>query len=334
MTTNFIPSWKPVIERALDANKSTPLSKFVQLATVKPNERPANRTLVFRGFYQLPDDYGDLPVSPITSTSNLLGQLSVSHTSGSIQETSTGRRTSTSSNSGKSSTILAKLTSLLMFVTDIRSSKILEDLSHNNFGEICWYFPETREQFRLSGTLHLVAQPQTSLISNHLPLWAPRDIPWEDERQRLWRKISPELRATFAGGTPGSVISDENPANNITHLEDLLPNEPVSAIPSEIRKDSSTIDLILTPDEPQNYDGKPPKMGLLARSKSINDQRHIRVHDEAFANFGLMLFDVDFVDHVDLSCVPAKRTQYKINIPERTFGRISGLTWEVKNVHP
>ena len=40
--------WKMKLERSLDVNKSEPHARFLQLATVQLDGRPANRTVVFR----------------------------------------------------------------------------------------------------------------------------------------------------------------------------------------------------------------------------------------------------------------------------------------------
>lgn len=42
--------WREALQRALAANAALPHAKYVQLATVRPDGRPANRTIVFRGF--------------------------------------------------------------------------------------------------------------------------------------------------------------------------------------------------------------------------------------------------------------------------------------------
>jgi PPOX class probable FMN-dependent enzyme len=42
--------WVPALVLALYQNRHAPYSRFVQLATVRPDGRPANRTVVFRGF--------------------------------------------------------------------------------------------------------------------------------------------------------------------------------------------------------------------------------------------------------------------------------------------
>ena len=42
--------WRPSLVLALYRNRHAPYSRFVQLATVRADGRPANRTVVFRGF--------------------------------------------------------------------------------------------------------------------------------------------------------------------------------------------------------------------------------------------------------------------------------------------
>lgn len=46
---NLAP-WRSPLARALHRNRSQPHSRYFQLATVQPDGRPANRTVVFRGF--------------------------------------------------------------------------------------------------------------------------------------------------------------------------------------------------------------------------------------------------------------------------------------------
>jgi hypothetical protein len=42
--------WKESLQRALKKNAASRDSRYVQLATVRPDGRPANRTIVYRGF--------------------------------------------------------------------------------------------------------------------------------------------------------------------------------------------------------------------------------------------------------------------------------------------
>jgi hypothetical protein len=93
--------WRSHLAAALHRNRSLRFARYLQLATVRVDGRPANRTVVFRGF---------------------------------LEETN-----------------------CLKFVTDIRSQKV-EEINLYPWGEICWYFPKTREQFRIAGKLILAGQ--------------------------------------------------------------------------------------------------------------------------------------------------------------------------------
>lgn len=90
-----VPGWRNRLEAALAAHAHLPQACFVQVATVRLDGRPANRTLTFRFF--LDDDR-------------------------------------------------------LLFTADRRTEKMAQ-LAANPWTEACWYFPESRVQFRLLGKL-------------------------------------------------------------------------------------------------------------------------------------------------------------------------------------
>jgi pyridoxamine 5'-phosphate oxidase len=48
--TMSLPPWRSIISGALHRNRSLPASRYLQLATVNQQNRPANRTVVFRGW--------------------------------------------------------------------------------------------------------------------------------------------------------------------------------------------------------------------------------------------------------------------------------------------
>jgi pyridoxamine 5'-phosphate oxidase len=82
--------------------------------------------------------------------------------------------------------------SQMQFVTDSRSSKALNLLAGASpCAEVCWYFPTTREQFRLSGTLELVTA-ECADTSNC------------KARQQAWQQMSDSGRIQFDWGTPGA----------------------------------------------------------------------------------------------------------------------------------
>ena len=146
--------WRSLLERAIDLNRNI-ASRYLQLATVRADNRPANRTLVFRGFLVDSDK--------------------------------------------------------LKFVVDSRSQKP-EQIEHQPWAEACWYFPETREQFRLTGCLKLV-----TFDSN--------DAVLQQARQTSWQDMSDATRLQFTWADPGKPRSDaaafDSPPPNPT---EPLPN--------------------------------------------------------------------------------------------------------------
>jgi PPOX class probable FMN-dependent enzyme len=85
-------------------------------------------------------------------------------------------------------------TAKVTVVTDLRSSKVGE-LARNAAGEFAWYFPESREQFRISGDLTVVTKDSSSM---------------QKERLDAWGRMSPNGRAQFLWPEPGFPQLDEN----------------------------------------------------------------------------------------------------------------------------
>jgi pyridoxamine 5'-phosphate oxidase len=129
--TSLAP-WRPALARALHLNRSLPYARYFQLATVRTDGRPANRTVVFRGF--IPE------------------------------------------------------TNQLTVISDRRSQKT-QQILQQAAAEICWYFPKTREQFRLLGTLSLV---EGNAKESQKQVY-----------QQTWQSLSDSARAQFYWPTPG-----------------------------------------------------------------------------------------------------------------------------------
>lgn len=127
--------WRSPLARALEGHRSLTSARYLQLATLGADGRPANRTVVFRDF--------------------LVG------------------------------------TNQLQFVTDSRSEKAAQ-ISQFPWAEACWYFPNSREQFRLAGKLTLVDENFT-------------DTRMQQARQTLWHALSDAARLQFAWPHPGQV---------------------------------------------------------------------------------------------------------------------------------
>ena len=86
--------------------------------------------------------------------------------------------------------------SSLKIITDVRSAKI-QDIERQAMGEICWYFTETREQFRIQGVLRLVkAQDEDSDLLK--------------ARKITWHNLSDAARSQFAWADPGQPATDKS----------------------------------------------------------------------------------------------------------------------------
>lgn len=128
-----IAPWRSFLASALKKNRAHPHSRYFQLATVRSDGTPANRTVVFRGF---------------------------------IEDTNQ-----------------------LKIITDTRSEKITE-IENQSRGEICWYFTNSREQFRIAGNMIIIdANHQNSELLK--------------ARESTWQDLSDNARIQFAWAHPG-----------------------------------------------------------------------------------------------------------------------------------
>ena len=80
-------------------------------------------------------------------------------------------------------------TNQLKIITDSRSQKI-KQIQNQSWGEACWYFPKTREQFRLAGQLTLIGADHTNPVL-------------KESRRTVWQELSDSARSQFAWPCPG-----------------------------------------------------------------------------------------------------------------------------------
>jgi pyridoxamine 5'-phosphate oxidase len=106
---------------------------------------------------------------------------------------------------------------VMKFVSDLRSEKFAAILHSENWAEVCWYFQESRDQFRLRGTLSAV------VADGH---------PGSDEaRARVdqWRALSDAARLQFCFPRPGDPRPELKPdCIDPFHPPQPSPMEPVS----------------------------------------------------------------------------------------------------------
>ncbi|QMS89367.1 pyridoxamine 5'-phosphate oxidase family protein [Nostoc edaphicum CCNP1411] len=170
--------WRGAIAHALHRNRSLVYARYLQLATLQANGRPANRTLVFRGF--LED------------------------------------------------------TNQLRFITDNRSAKA-DQIQQQPWAEVCWYFPNTREQFRITGCLTLVSGDDS-----HQNL--------QPARIAMWQELSDAARLQFGWPYPGKPRIQEAGAFEAS------PPDPVEPVPNFclLLLDPVQVDHLELRGEPQN----------------------------------------------------------------------------------
>jgi pyridoxamine 5'-phosphate oxidase len=146
MSTPIPPPWLAPLAAAIRTHSLHAAARYAQLATVRPDGRPANRTVVVR---------------------ELLG--------------SDGR---------------------LVAITDARSPKAGQ-LAAMPWAELCWYFPDTREQFRLLGQVTSVGPDDaTELAAVRKRHWGW--LPEPSKRSFTWPKpgLPRAAAAAFEGKAP------------------------------------------------------------------------------------------------------------------------------------
>lgn len=133
----------------------------------------------------------------------------------------------------------------IQIVTDERSEKIAQ-IQHQPRGEICWYFSETREQFRLLGQLTLV-----NAVCGDRAL--------QQERQQTWQTLSEAARLQFAWPDPGQPRTK--------NAEAFEPSSPALKTPP------SNFCLLLLDPERVDYlqlSGNPHNRSLYRRDRDLN----------------------------------------------------------------
>ena len=66
-------SWRSQLEKSLEHHRNMTEARYLQLATLTQQNRPANRTVVFRGFYE----YKDCLKFAVDSRSEKVNQIAV-----------------------------------------------------------------------------------------------------------------------------------------------------------------------------------------------------------------------------------------------------------------
>ncbi|MDX2254065.1 MAG: pyridoxamine 5'-phosphate oxidase family protein [Pseudanabaenaceae cyanobacterium bins.39] len=151
-------NWRSPLARCLHQHRNQPESRYIQLATVDLEQRPRNRTVVFRGF--------------VDDCQTYQGWLKI--------------------------------------VSDHRSQKF-QQIQHNPWAEVSWYFPKTRSQFRILGKMLIIDQQDQDLERQNL-------------RTRSWQGLSDAAKHQFAWEHPKELRQD---SQHITEVAIVDPHHPL-----------------------------------------------------------------------------------------------------------
>lgn len=119
-----------------------------------------------------------------------------------------------------------------------------QQLSKDPHFEIAWWFAPSGDQFRITGRAYVVGPPDHSytktFLSEHGKRLAPpglnEEFNWEDERRRIYEKISPPIRASFARPIPGTPLKQSERKNGSAGKEEEGDYEPKDW-PEELKMD-------------------------------------------------------------------------------------------------
>jgi pyridoxamine 5'-phosphate oxidase len=208
-------AWKRSIQKAIKSNHMhMPYAKYVQLATVRPDGMPANRTVVFRGFGG-PEGAEDKLLFITVSEGRMypLFLFTVSY-----------------------SLLLSfyklsfQLPVSLFFVSrspppkDARSRKV-EEVAKTPYAEVAWYFPGTRDQFRIFGRLSIIGpgiQGAPGDMYNSDPFW-------QGLRESTWKGLTDAARSQFAWPVPGIPRLEEDEERFKDTRPDLKEGPPLDS---------------------------------------------------------------------------------------------------------
>jgi pyridoxamine 5'-phosphate oxidase len=192
---------------------------------------------------------------------------------------------------------------LIKFVSDRRSSKN-QHLQNQPWAEVCWYFPDTREQFRIAGKILVIDIEQIDPI-------------WQKLRKTAWHDLSTNARAQFGWLDPGSPIIPPKtcPENSSEKLF-----EPIHG---SIRDTTQTIG--------SDYAGLPENSPDRSASDSADDITNDFTNDSS-DNFSLLLLEPYIVDRLELRTNPftnsQSRTCYQKKLTENSE------IWTTQSLNP
>jgi len=180
----------------------------------------------------------------------------------------------------------------LITTSDVRAPKVTQLVQSGGWAELAWWHDTAQLQFRISGQIHVLPQPNHELADKF-----PRErlaparqagnrssdaFDWEAERLRIFAKMSPNLLASFSRPVPGS----EHPNATKLPSEDDGPGEDGKGVKDDLQSP--------WPQElpqPEKLDG--------GEAEFSEEQK--QTYETSKSNFALLVLEPHRVDVVDLA---------------------------------
>ncbi|KAG4101563.1 hypothetical protein H8356DRAFT_1655598 [Neocallimastix lanati (nom. inval.)] len=224
---------------------------------------------------------------------------------------------------------------VLIFSGATRNADLMSVVkSSNSTHVIYWDMPKTKETYILTGRIYIVAAPALSYRFGTPPrrinIQTDKSAEefWEDERIRIWQKISSEYRASFTWPEPGipSVsqlgngegswsVYDSNtikvPA--VSNIDIGYKYKTLDAIKeTSLHKSGSIVSSATSSPSIKSFGGR------------NNNSEIETIHNSALDNFCLLIFKVTDVDYTQRGIFPPSRI---------IFSSKNGNDWKYENVN-
>ncbi|WP_395343445.1 hypothetical protein PN836_003415 [Ningiella sp. W23] len=203
-------------------------------------------------------------------------------------------------------------TNLLASVTDMRSDKVMH-WQNNYHTQLHWYFAKTREQYRISCHVSMLAKQNGEIvfINDYKPSFdkKPKAVLMEQ-----WQNLSPTARGGFFVPAPKSLYKADD--------------ADCSALTTMVIEGSDS-ETSLNSEHAQ--DGQEPDRKAHATSKQIDaDANYIKRNPSPY--FVAVLFEPYKVDYLDLKTNPHTRQLHSLGGTEEN-PRPSESVWTCVRVH-
>lgn len=287
--------WKNILIDALKRNLqeetfTKKIASFkVSISTIQPNGRPAVRLLPFAGFVQFDNYINPKLANQENDTPPHINipYLTLSDFPPEIED---------------------KLSSAILLRVDIRSSCLINILKGSRFSEISWFLPYSKEQFRLSGTVHPIVSPKCSesvkrLIGQPYCSSEGSSVDWEELRRKVWDAMSLKEKCWYLVSQPGNNNFYDGKQNTTTsniqksgvsgYSMDTNRNHPITVADPNIINNSNM-----------------PRINLYEKIKSDKDNSKFSINT--------------FMESLSLSSNPDKKLQLNFMLDIDRYGYLVG----------